>query len=128
MQGAALARPVEHQHIETIVERLGPPTHEENLFSGAIAAAVGFWRGLSRGAAPEGRRYFLSEDLEWAETVFSAVLLASVLMYFVVQAFKIPSGSMRNTLLEGDHLFVNKFIYGLRVPFTGKRVLALRQV
>ena len=99
-----------------------------SLAAGAIAAAVGFWRGLSRGAAPEGRRYFLSEDLEWAETVFSAVLLASVLMYFVVQAFKIPSGSMRNTLLEGDHLFVNKFIYGLRVPFTGKRVLALRQV
>jgi signal peptidase I len=99
-----------------------------SLAAGAIAGVIGFWRGLSRGAAPEGRRYFLGEDLEWAETVFSAVLLASVLMYFVVQAFKIPSGSMRNTLLEGDHLFVNKFIYGLRVPFTGKRVLALRQV
>ncbi|MDD5629466.1 MAG: signal peptidase I, partial [Elusimicrobia bacterium] len=99
-----------------------------SLAAGVVAGVVGYWRGHSKGAAPEGRRYFLSEDLEWAETVFSAVLLASVLMYFVVQAFKIPSGSMRNTLLEGDHLFVNKFIYGLRVPFTGKRVLALRQV
>jgi signal peptidase I len=99
-----------------------------SLAAGVIAAVIGFWRGFARGAAPEGRRYFLGEDLEWAETVFSAVLLASVLMYFVVQAFKIPSGSMRNTLLEGDHLFVNKFIYGLRVPFTGRRVLALRQV
>ncbi|MBI5241369.1 MAG: signal peptidase I [Elusimicrobia bacterium] len=99
-----------------------------SLAAGAVAAALGFWRGRAKGAAPEGRRYFLGEDLEWAETVFSAVLLASVLMYFVIQAFKIPSGSMRSTLLEGDHLFVNKFIYGLRVPLTGKRVLALRRV
>jgi signal peptidase I len=99
-----------------------------SLAAGAIAAALGFWRGRVKGAAAEGRRYYLNEDLEWAETVFSAVLLASVLMYFVIQAFKIPSGSMRSTLLEGDHLFVNKFIYGLRVPFTGRRVLALREV
>jgi signal peptidase I len=99
-----------------------------SLALGAIAAAVGFWRGLAKGAAAEGRRYFLSEDLEWADTVSSAVILAGVLMYFVLQAFKIPSGSMERTLLVGDHLFVNKFIYGLRVPFTGKRILALRQV
>lgn len=96
-----------------------------------VALAVGllgFWRGYAGGREPSKRRYFLSEDTEWAETVFSAVLLAAVLMYFVVQAFKIPSGSMRLTLLEGDHLFVNKFIYGLRVPFSGKRVLPLRPV
>src|SRR3989339_1716863 len=99
-----------------------------SLAAALIAGAIGFWRGYSRGADPAQRRYYLTEDLEWAETVFSAVLLAAVLMYFVVQAFKIPSGSMRSTLLEGDHLFVNKFIYGLRVPFTGRRVLALREV
>ena len=88
-----------------------------SLAAGAIAGAIGFWRGFSRGAAPEGRRYFLGEDLEWAETVFSAVLLAAVLMYFVVQAFKIPSGSMKPTLLIGDHLLVNKFIYGVKMPY-----------
>ncbi|MBI5211478.1 MAG: signal peptidase I [Elusimicrobia bacterium] len=80
------------------------------------------------GDKAEKRKYYLAEDWEWAETVFSAVILASVLMYCVVQAFKIPSGSMRNTFIEGDHLFVNKFIYGLRVPFSGKRVLALRGI
>ncbi|MBI5622481.1 MAG: signal peptidase I [Elusimicrobia bacterium] len=80
------------------------------------------------GDAVEKRTYYLEEDWEWSETVFSAVILASVLMYFVVQAFKIPSGSMRKTFMEGDHLFVNKFIYGLRVPFSGKRVLAFRKV
>ena len=76
----------------------------------------------------EKRRYFINEDLEWAETVFSAVLLASLLMYFVVQAFKIPSGSMESTLKIGDHLFVNKFIYGVRIPFTEKRILRLKDI
>ena len=52
-----------------------------------------------------------------------AILLALFIRTFVVQAFKIPSGSMLPTLLIGDHLLVNKFLYGLRIPFIGKRVL-----
>jgi len=68
------------------------------------------------------------DDLEWSETVFSAVLLASVVMYLFVQAFKIPSGSMRTTFLEGDHLFVNKFIYGFRIPYTQKKILRLGSI
>jgi len=67
--------------------------------------------------------------LDWVDTIWSALILASILMYFVIQAFKIPSGSMRTTLIEGDHLFVNKFIYGFRIPLSdGKRVLPLRKV
>lgn len=57
---------------------------------------------------------------EYFEAIFIAVLLALFIRTFVVQAFKIPSGSMLPTLLIGDHLLVNKFIYGIRVPFTGK--------
>lgn len=57
---------------------------------------------------------------EYAESIGIAVLLALFLRAFVVEAFKIPTGSMIPTLLVGDHLFVNKFIYGLRVPFTNK--------
>ena len=98
-----------------------------SLAVAAAAAALGFWRGRRSGAQPSGRAYCLAEDTEWSETVFSAVLLAAFLMYFVVQAFKIPSGSMERTFLVGDHLFVNKFIYGLRIPLSGKRALALRQ-
>jgi len=71
---------------------------------------------------PHGNTTLLAGDLEWVETSFSAILLASVIMYALLQAFKIPSGSMEDTLLIGDHLFVNKFIYGIRVPFTEKRV------
>lgn len=55
---------------------------------------------------------------EYAESIGLAILFAFVLRGFVIEAFKIPTGSMIPTLLIGDHLFVNKFIYGLRVPFT----------
>lgn len=95
------------------------------------AASLGlFWAlaQISRGNLKAKVQSLLAGDLEWAETSFSAIILASVIMYCVVQAFKIPSGSMENTLLIGDHLFVNKFIYGIRVPFTDKRVFRLRDV
>jgi signal peptidase I len=57
---------------------------------------------------------------EYAEALTVALLLALVLRTFVVQAFKIPSGSMLPTLQIGDHILVNKFIYGprLEIPLT----------
>lgn len=60
----------------------------------------------------------VKKDLDWCNTVYFAGFVASIMMFFFIQAFKIPSASMRNTLVEGDHLFVNKAVYGLRVPFT----------
>lgn len=98
------------------------------LAGGTVLALFGLWSAWSKGNDAEKRRHFLSEDLEWADTVFSAVFLASILMYFIVQAFKIPSGSMESTLRIGDHLFVNKFIYGMRIPLTQKRVLRITAV
>jgi signal peptidase I len=64
---------------------------------------------------------------EWVESLFVAFILAMVIRTFVVQAFKIPTGSMRPTLLEGDLILVNKFIYGAKIPFTGLRLPALSQ-
>ncbi len=64
---------------------------------------------------------------EWAESIFVAFILAMVIRTFVVQAFKIPTGSMRPTLLEGDLILVNKFIYGAKIPFTALRLPAVRQ-
>lgn len=55
---------------------------------------------------------------EYAESIGLAIIFALFLRGFVIEAFKIPTGSMIPTLLIGDHLFVNKFIYGIRVPFT----------
>lgn len=57
----------------------------------------------------------------YVESVGGAILLALVLRVFVLEAFKIPSGSMVPTLLIGDHLFVSKFIYGIRIPFINKQ-------
>jgi signal peptidase I len=54
---------------------------------------------------------------EYAEAAAIAILLALFISAFVVQAFKIPSGSMEPTLLVGDHILVNKFLYGVKLPF-----------
>lgn len=60
---------------------------------------------------------------EYTEAIVIAVLLALFIRSFVVQAFKIPSGSMLSTLQIGDHLLVNKFIYGVKLPVTGTVVI-----
>jgi len=64
---------------------------------------------------------------EWVESILVAFLLAMVIRTFVVQAFKIPTGSMRPTLIEGDLILVNKFIFGAKIPFTDFRLPAVRQ-
>lgn len=64
---------------------------------------------------------------EWIESIIIAFILAMFIRAFFVQAFKIPTGSMRPTLIEGDIILVNKFIYGPKVPFTGLRLPGLRQ-
>ena len=56
---------------------------------------------------------------EYIEAILIALILAFFIRTFVVQAFKIPSGSMKPTLLVGDHILVNKFIYGIRNPLNG---------
>ncbi|HVT40237.1 MAG TPA: signal peptidase I [Gemmatimonadaceae bacterium] len=64
---------------------------------------------------------------EWAKSLSLALLLFVVIRSFLVEAFKIPSGSMEGTLLVGDFLLVNKLVYGAEVPFTGKRLPAVQR-
>ncbi len=59
-----------------------------------------------------------SATREYVESVAVAVAIALMVRSFGVEAFKIPSGSMIPTLEVGDHIFVNKFLYGLRVPLS----------
>ena len=60
---------------------------------------------------------------EYAEALIVALILAFFIRSFVVQAFKIPSGSMLQTLQIGDHLLVSKFAYGVKIPFTNTMIL-----
>ena len=64
---------------------------------------------------------------EYAEAAAIAVLLALFIRTFVVQAFKIPSGSMEPTLLVGDHILVNKFIYGVKIPFVRTTLIPISE-
>lgn len=59
------------------------------------------------------------------EAILVAVLIALFIRTFVVQAFKIPSGSMKQTLLIGDHILVNKFIYGVKIPYLHKTIIPI---
>ncbi len=63
---------------------------------------------------------------DWTESIIIALILALIIRAFIVQAFKIPTGSMRMTLKEGDLILVNKFIYGAKVPFTKYYLPAFR--
>ncbi|MDQ7830291.1 MAG: signal peptidase I [Desulfovibrionaceae bacterium] len=65
--------------------------------------------------------------LEYIEALAVALVLALVIRTFVVQAFKIPSGSMLETLQIGDHLLVNKFLYGVKMPFTGSTLFDVEE-
>lgn len=62
--------------------------------------------------------------LEWAKSILIAFVLFLVIRTFIVEAFRIPTGSMENTLLVGDFLLVNKAVYGVQVPGTQVRLPA----
>ncbi|MGN6104197.1 MAG: signal peptidase I [Kofleriaceae bacterium] len=67
-----------------------------------------------------------STTRDYVESVGAAILIALALRAFVIEAFKIPSSSMYPTLEINDHIFVNKFIYGVRIPFTNTKLFELR--
>ena len=64
---------------------------------------------------------------EWGEPILIAIVLALFIRTFFIQAFKIPSGSMKPTLQEGDKIMVNKLLYGPKIPFTDIRLPGLRE-
>lgn len=77
---------------------------------------------MEKPAEPAGK----SKAQEYVESILWAVVMALVIRFCLVQAYQIPSGSMENTLDIGDHLFVNKFLYGIKLPFTDTRILKVR--
>ncbi len=68
-----------------------------------------------------------SKIREYAEAIIIAILIAAFIRTFVVQAFKIPSGSMKPTLEIGDHILVNKFSYGVKLPYLRYTIIPIGQ-
>jgi signal peptidase I len=64
---------------------------------------------------------------EWLKSIAIALVLALITRATVVQAFRIPTSSMEETLLVGDFLLVNKFLYGSKIPFTDVRLPKIRE-
>src|SRR3989441_12898107 len=77
---------------------------------------------------PAPRQRLREELIGWAKSLAAAVLIWIVLRSYVIEAFRIPSASMENTLLVGDFLFVDNASYGgeLEIPLTGVRLLPVR--
>ena len=71
---------------------------------------------------PTKKKGALRENIE---AICIAIALALFIRAFIVQAFKIPSGSMKETLQIGDHILVNKFIYGIKLPFAGTNIIPI---
>ena len=63
--------------------------------------------------------------IEYVEAIIVAFVVAMIIRAFVLQPFSIPSGSMLNTLLIGDCVMVNKFIYGIKIPFTNDYIVEM---
>lgn len=77
-------------------------------------------------AGKEEKSLRKSKLREYAEIIVTAVVLALIVRTFIVQSYHIPSESMEDTLLKGDFLFANKFIYGAKVPFFDWKFPSLR--
>lgn len=89
------------------------------VFSGAVVALDRFlWRKNGEDAGP-----VRSTVVEYSRSFFPVLLIVLVIRSFIFEPFRIPSGSMMPTLLQGDFIFVTKYSYGLRLPVLEKKVL-----
>ncbi|MGB5245733.1 MAG: signal peptidase I [Woeseia sp.] len=87
--------------------------------SGVIVAINKFvWQ--KNGAAPGRTR---ATVVEYAQSFFPVLLIVLIIRSFIFEPFRIPSGSMMPTLLEGDYIFVTKYSYGLRLPVLEKKII-----
>lgn len=106
-------------------------TSPDKFNSNSLSAGTSREKGVSlkETAKPkkikeEKKKGALRENIE---AILVAVVLALFIRTFVVQAFKIPSGSMLNTLQIGDHILVNKFIYGVKLPFLQTTIIPVSE-
>ncbi|NOX27778.1 MAG: signal peptidase I [Gammaproteobacteria bacterium] len=63
--------------------------------------------------------------IDYARSIFSVILIVFIVRSFIFEPFRIPSGSMMPTLVNGDFILVNKFDYGIRIPVINKKIIDL---
>ena len=91
------------------------------LFTGVVVAVEKFLIRSDEGEGTGSRsRQVLTE---YSRSFFPVLLFVLIIRSFVFEPFRIPSGSMMPTLLQGDFIFVQKFAYGLRMPVTETKIL-----
>ena len=88
------------------------------VFAGIYLPYIGFKEDVKFIGYDEAAKYKKSFKREWADAIIFAVIAATVIRGFYLEAFTIPTSSMEQKLLVGDFLFVNKMAYGARVPNT----------
>ena len=99
------------------------------LFMVAILVVTGFIWLLDSLVLRKNRTADAAEPVvvEYAKSFFPVILVVFFVRSFIVEPFKIPSGSMMPTLLAGDYILVNKFTYGLRVPILNNTFFEINQ-
>jgi len=100
----------EEQKSQEVVQEENRVEDKEGLWHRYLA-----WRWRRKELAKERRRQ-KGPLRDWVETIIQVLLIVGVIRVAVVEAYRIPTGSMEKTLLVGDFLLVNKFVYGIRTP------------
>ena len=93
------------------------------LFTGIVVAIDRFWLRKQRAEGEGHPNRGMHLLIDYSRSFFPVLLFVLVIRSFIFEPFRIPSGSMRPTLLEGDYIFVTKFAYGLRLPVTHTEII-----
>ena len=105
-----------------LIDKLFFRARRDKVLQDAIEAETLNARGVQTRAVEVPREPVL---VEYARALFPVIFLVLVLRSFIVEPFRIPSGSMLPTLEVGDFILVNKFVYGIRLPVINKKVIPL---
>ncbi|NCP45276.1 MAG: signal peptidase I, partial [Flavobacteriales bacterium] len=108
--------------IVELMKLLGKTSFKEHflgiVFAGIYLPYIGFDKEVKFIGYEEAEKYKKSTSREWTDAIVFAIVAATLIRGFYLEAFTIPTSSMEQKLLRGDFLFVNKMAYGARVPNT----------
>lgn len=92
-------------------------------FTGVVVAVDRFWLRKRAAEGDVRPKAALNTLVDYSRSFFPVLLFVLVIRSFIFEPFRIPSGSMRPTLLQGDYIFVTKYSYGLRFPVTNTEII-----